>query len=153
MSFKTMPFRPAASRVGRAERVRSVDTGAPAGIKLGAGAAAVVTAVVVAAALPKPSQAGRLAIVAGTTGLFGAVALDLASLVGVTVIAWLLVNGFLVNQLGVLTWHGPADLGRLGVLAGAAAVGLAVGGLRRGRRVRAERLRFDAATRDLRHEP
>jgi hypothetical protein len=72
----------------------------------------------------------RLPVVAATTGLFGAVALDVASLAGVTVIAWLLVNGFLVDQLGVLAWHGPADLERLGVLAGAGAIGLAVGVLR-----------------------
>lgn len=98
-----------------------------AGLKLGAGTVAVVGAVTVAAFLPKPT---RLPVVAATTGLFGAVALDVASLAGVTVIAWLLVNGFLVDQLGVLTWHGPADLERLGVLAGAGALGLAAGGLR-----------------------
>jgi hypothetical protein len=115
VSFKAMPFRPASSGV------------APSGLKLGAGTAAVVAAVLVAAALPKP---GRLAVVATTTGLFGAIAVDIASLVGVTVIAWLLVNGFLVDQLGVLAWHGPADLERLGVLAGAGAIGLSVGVLR-----------------------
>jgi hypothetical protein len=131
VSFKTMPFRPMRS---------------PAGLKLGAGTAAVVAAVLVAAALPKQ---GRLAVVAGTTGLFGALALDVVSLAGVTVIAWLLVNGFLVNQLGVLTWHGSADLVRLGVLAGTGVVGLAVGGAWRFERARADRQRFDESTRQL----
>ncbi len=145
VSFKTVPFRPWSFRSGR---VRVIDTGAPAGLKLGAGTAAVVAAVLLAAALPKQ---GRLAVVAGTTGLFGAIALDVASLVGVTVIAWLLVNGFLVNQLGVLSWHGLADLKRLCVLAGAGAIGLAVGGVVRYRRKRADRQRFDEAARHLLH--
>jgi K+-transporting ATPase KdpF subunit len=35
----------------------------------------------------------------------------------------LLLNGFLVNELGTLSWHGTADLWRAAGLTGAAAVG------------------------------
>jgi hypothetical protein len=42
-------------------------------------------------------------------------------------LAFLVFDGFLVNQLGELSWHGSADLMRLSALAGAGAAGLAGG--------------------------
>ncbi|MGH3782186.1 MAG: hypothetical protein ACRDRO_16595 [Pseudonocardiaceae bacterium] len=51
------------------------------------------------------------------TGMTGAVA--------VVVCAWLSVDGFVVNQFGVLTWD-RADPWRLGLLVGAALLGLAL---------------------------
>jgi hypothetical protein len=42
-------------------------------------------------------------------------------------IGWLMLNGFVVNGLGELSWHGPADLGRLLFLA---AVAMAVRAVR-----------------------
>jgi hypothetical protein len=39
------------------------------------------------------------------------------------VLAWPVVDGFLVDRLGVLAWHGPADLWRAAALAAAGLAG------------------------------
>jgi hypothetical protein len=68
---------------------------------------------------------------------FAALAVDLVATAGVTGLAALIFNGFLVNQLGELSWHGVADARRLVVLVVAAAIGFAAGaGYRTVRRAR-----------------
>ncbi len=37
-------------------------------------------------------------------------------------VGWLMLNGFVIDQYGVLAWHGPDDLVRIGVLLAAAVV-------------------------------
>ncbi|GGM90902.1 hypothetical protein ACFFX1_13425 [Dactylosporangium sucinum] len=93
---------------------------APAGLTLAAGAAGVVVVAVLCAATTTPSStAARLVALALWSAAIGAVG-DLVAATGTAAIAWTVLNGFLVNELGELTWHGPADVARLGVLLGAA---------------------------------
>nr|BFE59076.1 hypothetical protein GCM10020063_036020 [Dactylosporangium thailandense] len=97
---------------------------APTGITLAAGAGAVVATALVAAAAtapdePVPRLVAMAAVVAAAGGLGG----NLIAVPGTAAIAWTVLNGFLVNRLGVLTWHGSADAIRLSVLAGAALAG------------------------------
>ncbi|MET7398708.1 hypothetical protein ABZS66_34985 [Dactylosporangium sp. NPDC005572] len=95
---------------------------APTGLTLAAGAAGVVVVAVLCAAMTAPSAAlVRLVALALWSAAVGAVG-DLVAAAATAAIAWTVLNGFLVNQLGELTWHGPADAVRLGVLLGAAAV-------------------------------
>jgi hypothetical protein len=96
------------------------------GLHLGAGAVLTAAAVTLACLLPPSAGDWRVGVVAATTGLFAAATGDVLVLLGVTVIAGLLVDGFLVDQLGVLAWHGPADLIRLALLVGAGTAGLLV---------------------------
>ena len=119
----------------------------PAGLLFGFGAAATAGAVTLAAFLPPSTPDIRLLLVAVVVGGFAAYADDIRPVLGVTVIAWLLVNGFLVDRLGVLAWHGSADLGRLAMLAGAGAVGLAAGAVHR-RRVNETTTRTEKEKRD-----
>ena len=99
----------------------------PVGINLAAGTAMVVAAALVAAAISTTYAGWRFAVVALAVGLFAALTLDRLALVGVAVLGWLVVNGFLVDRLGELSWHGSADLYRMLLLVVAGAFGLAVG--------------------------
>lgn len=47
--------------------------------------------------------------------------------VAVGAVAWFIVNGFLVDRLGELRWHGPADVARAAALTTTAAAGLVIG--------------------------
>ncbi|WP_432825729.1 hypothetical protein [Dactylosporangium sp. CA-092794] len=97
---------------------------APTGITLAAGSAAVVATAVLSAAVIAPSALmARLVAMAVCVAAAGAVSGNLVSALATASIAWTVLNGFLVNRLGVLTWHGAADVVRLGVLLGAAAAG------------------------------
>jgi MFS family permease len=101
---------------------------APAvGLVIGGGAAWMVAAAFVSAAVPATAPGGRLAVLAVALAGFAALTVDLVAVAAVAGLAALVCNGFLVNQLGVLSWHGTADAVRLAVLAAAAAVGLAAG--------------------------
>jgi K+-sensing histidine kinase KdpD len=46
-------------------------------------------------------------------------------------LAWLVVNGFLVDRFGELSWHGPADVYRAVMLAVAGLLGLLIASVRR----------------------
>ncbi|WP_344617410.1 hypothetical protein [Dactylosporangium salmoneum] len=97
---------------------------APTGITLAGGAAAVVaTAVVTAAVFAPPELVARLVAMAACVAAVGAFGGNLTAALATGSIAWTVLNGFLVNRLGVLTWHGAADAVRLGVLLGAATGG------------------------------
>jgi hypothetical protein len=99
----------------------------PAGINLAAGTAMVIAAALVAALIPTAHTGWRFAVVAVAVGMFAALTLDQLALAGVALLGWLVVNGFLVDRLGELSWHGSPDLYRLLLLVVSGAFGLAVG--------------------------
>jgi MFS family permease len=99
----------------------------PVGINLAAGTAMVLAAALVAAPIPTMHAGWRFAVIAVAVGLFAALTLDRLALAGVALLGWLVVNGFLVDRLGELSWHGSADLYRMLLLVVAGAFGLAVG--------------------------
>ena len=120
------------------------ETTTPAGINLGIGAALVLVAVLAAALIPPVDVDWRFGVVMAAVALFAALAVDQWSLLGVALIAWLLADGFLVNRLGELSWHGSSDIWRMTLLVVAGAAGLLVGGAYRQVRAVRSRQRFDA---------
>lgn len=112
----------------------------PVGIDLAAGAVAVIGAALVAAALSASQPGWRFAMIAVAVGGFGTVTLDQRALAGVVVLGWLISNGFLVNRLGELSWHGSSDIWRMMILVAVAALGLAAG--EAGRQIRDLRSRW-----------
>jgi hypothetical protein len=101
----------------------------PIGILIGGGALVAVLATTVAAAAPATGE-WRLGIIAIAIGLFAAFARRPLAVSSTVVLAWLLVNGFLVDRFGELSWHGRADLYRAAALILAGAGGQVVGVLR-----------------------
>ena len=99
----------------------------PVGINIGVGAVVVVAAALVAAAVPESAPAVRFAVVAVAVGGLAAVTVDQVAVAFVAGLAFLVANGFLVNRLGELSWHGGADIARLGAVVMVSALGLAVG--------------------------
>ena len=99
----------------------------PVGINLAAGTAMVIAAALLAALIPSTQAGWRFTLVALAVGLFAALTLDQLTLAGVALLGWLVVNGFLVDRLGELSWHGSADLYRMLLLVVSGAFGLAVG--------------------------
>jgi hypothetical protein len=91
------------------------------------GAVAVVAAGFFAVLIPASDAGWRFGVIAVTVGLFAAVTLDQLALAAVTILGFLVFNGFLTDQFGQLAWHGSVDLWRLSLLVVAAAWGLAVG--------------------------
>jgi hypothetical protein len=96
----------------------------PTGIRVGIGALVVVAAGLIAAAAP---GAWRFGIVAVAVVVFAAVAGDLVAVPTTVGLAWLVVNGFLVDRFGELSWHGRSDLYRAAILVVAGGLGQAVG--------------------------
>jgi hypothetical protein len=97
---------------------------APTGITLAVAAAAVVATALLTAAATAPSESvARLAAMAVCVAAVGTLGGDLVAGLATAGIAWTVYIGFLVNRLGVLTWHGPVDALRLSVLCGAAVAG------------------------------
>jgi MFS family permease len=121
-----------------------VDADTPFGINLGIGTVLVVGAVLVAALIPPVDAGWRLGVVAGAVGLFAALTVDQLALLSVALIAWSLVDGFLVNRLGELSWHGSSDIWRLTLLMATGTVGLLVGEAHRHVGAARSRWRFDA---------
>jgi MFS family permease len=105
-------------------------TRTPTGLVLGAGVVVTVVAACVAAVVPASAQGWRFGIVAGAVGVFAAVTVDPLAVAGVAVLAWLVVNGFLVDRLGELSWHGRGDLVRAMILVLVGGLGLVVGDAR-----------------------
>ena len=103
----------------------------PLGITTAIGAAVVVAATVVAATIPVGLAGWRIGTIAAVLCLFSVATRDPIASAVVAASAYLIADGFLVNRLGDLSWQGPADLRRAGVLAAASAVGLALGWLLR----------------------
>jgi hypothetical protein len=106
----------------------------PTGIAVALGSAVIVAAAFVSAAVP--ASAGSAAVPAGWVRLapvalalagFAALTLNPAAVAAVGGLGFLVFDGFLVNQVGELSWHGPADVRRLMVLAAAGVLGLGAG--------------------------
>ncbi|WP_345636040.1 hypothetical protein [Rugosimonospora acidiphila] len=97
------------------------------GINLGVGAVMVLAGVVVASLIPVAYTGWRFAVVAVAVGLFAAMTVDHLALGPVALLGWLVVNGFLVDRFGELSWHGSSDLYRAVLLVMAGALGLALG--------------------------
>ena len=103
----------------------------PLGITMAIGAVAMAAATVVAATIPTGLTGWRIGTVAAVLCVLSAATVDPIASAVVAIYAYLFVDGFLVNRFGDLSWQGPADLRRAGVLAAASAVGLALGWLLR----------------------
>jgi hypothetical protein len=114
---------------GRTAPAATVDVAdrTPTGIAIGVGAAVVVGVALVAALVPVAHTAWRFALVAAAVGVFAAVTRDGWAVAATVVVAWLVVNGFLVDRMGDLSWHGSPDLLRLMLLVLVGGVGLALG--------------------------
>jgi hypothetical protein len=125
---------------------RPSSPGYPTGILIGIGALTVVGGGLVAAAAP---GAWRLGIIAAAVAAFAALALDLVAVPVTVVLAWLVVNGFLVDRFGELSWHGRPDIYRAGMLVVAGGLGQAVGRARRVMWNRRQRRSFEAEWRLL----
>jgi hypothetical protein len=105
---------------------RPAITGAT-GLLIGSGALLVTLVTMGASAIPSTSGGLRFGVVAFAVGAFAALTLDRMAVAGTGALAWLLVNGFLVDRFGELSWHGRADVYRALMLVAVASVGL-IGG-------------------------
>lgn len=103
------------------------ERGLPTGIAVAAGSAAVVASALVAAALPGRAGTARGGLVVATLMIFAAVAIDPAAIAAAGLLDFLIFEGFLVNRLGYLSWHGTVDAWRLAAFAAAAGAGLVAG--------------------------
>jgi hypothetical protein len=110
------------------------DRDVPLGFNVAGGSAVVVVSALVSAVVPLSAGAVRLGLFALALGLFAARTVDPLAVVLVGVIAFGVFDGFLVNQLGELAWHGAADVSRLWVLMATAVCGLVAGTALRGAR-------------------
>lgn len=117
-------------RAPRSERRTSSDD-TPVGIHIATGAVAVVAALSVAATMPASAGAVRLTPLAAVVFTAGLLTVDAIAVAALAVLAYLLFIGFLVNQFGVLSWHGSPDAYRLLAIAVPAGAGLLVGAVRR----------------------
>jgi hypothetical protein len=120
-------------RSGRAplteRRIRSDRT--PVGIHIAAGMVVVTAALMVAARLSASWGSARLVPVVVVLLILSAWTVDPVAMATVAALAYLLVIGFLVNQFGVLSWHGRADAYRLVVVGLPVVVGLLAGAVGR----------------------
>jgi hypothetical protein len=80
----------------------------PTGLTL-AGGALVVVGVAALAALLAQTPGPRLGLLTAAVLVITAVTGDARAAIGVSVMAWAVGNGFLVNRLGELSWHGRLD--------------------------------------------
>jgi hypothetical protein len=110
-------------------RLGQVDDGrgTPLGIDVAVGAVAVTVGMFVAASFPGADPRWRCAIVATALGLFAAYTANRAAVALIIPATWMVMDGFLVNRLGELSWDGWPDLARFLVLVAAGCFGLAVG--------------------------
>ena len=86
------------------------DDRTPVGINIAVGAVVISVATYLAAWLPVADATWRCAVVAAAVGAFAAFTLDRLALAALLLPTWMIMNGFLVNRLGDLSWHGTADL-------------------------------------------
>ncbi|NJC70012.1 hypothetical protein HC031_09860 [Planosporangium thailandense] len=110
---------------GRRSRPSTKET-TPTGVAVAAGSAVVVVAAFVTVAVPPSAGVWRIGVVAVALAVFAALTGNVVAVAAVGVLAFGVFDGFLVNQLGELSWHGADDAWRIATLA-AAAVGLLAG--------------------------
>jgi hypothetical protein len=111
--------------------MNDADDPVPVGINVGIGSVAVVAVALFAALLPTSDSGLRVGLLVLTVGGFAAVTADPRATVFVAAIGYLVFDGFLINEMGKLSWHGTSDLRRVVVCVAAVLVGLAVGTVRR----------------------
>jgi hypothetical protein len=99
----------------------------PQEILLGIGSVAVIVAALIASAVPAADGAARYGVLVVAVLVFTMVADVWAAAIGVAVVGYLVFDGFLVNQLGELSWHGQADTIRLMALTLAVVLGRLAG--------------------------
>ena len=99
----------------------------PLGINAALGAVVVVVLCAVPSSVTGPEIDARLAVIAVGLTVLAAAIVDVAAVAISVGIAFLLFDGFVEGNQGVLVWHGRTDLVRLGVLCLAAATGLVIG--------------------------
>ena len=99
----------------------------PSGFGIAAGSVVVVGSAFGAAVVPATAGAVRLGVVAASLAVFAALPVTATAAAGSGVLAFLVFNGFLVNSLGQLSWHGAADGWRLLTIATAVAAGFIAG--------------------------
>ena len=99
----------------------------PLGINAALGAVVVVVLCAVPSSVTGPQIDARLAVIAVGLAVLAAAMADVAAVAISVGIAFLLFDGFVEGDQGVLVWHGRTDLVRLGVLCLVAAVGLVIG--------------------------
>ena len=103
------------------------------GLGIGFGAVTVVTAGLLAAAVPVTDQPMRFGVMVAAVAVFAALTGDRVAAAWAAGLAWLVVNGFLVDRFGELSWHGPADVYRAAMLTLAGVLGLLIAAVRRRR--------------------
>jgi MFS family permease len=103
------------------------------GIGIGLGAVTAVTAGLLAAAVPVAEQPMRFGLMVAAVAIFAALIADPVAVGCAAGLAWLVVNGFLVDRFGELSWHGPADVYRAVMLIVAGVLGLFAARVRRRR--------------------
>jgi MFS family permease len=106
------------------------DDRCPSGIAVAVGAAALVAAAVLGAALT-PSPALRLGALVLAVAVCAAVFGDGRAALAVGALAWPIGNGFLVDRFGELRWHAGLDAGFVIGLLAAVAVGMTIAQIRR----------------------
>lgn len=128
------------------------DTATPLGINVAIGAVVITAAMFAAAAVPIGDPQGRCAVVAVALGLFAVFTTDRLAVSAIVLPTWMIMNGFLVNHLGDLSWHGWGDLDRFLALVAAGVIGLAIGAAHQRIRELRERWRLGAAVQEMRTE-
>ena len=99
----------------------------PTGFGVAAGSAVITASALLAAAVPVSAGAARLDVVAVSLAVFASSPITAAAAAATGLLAYLVVDGFLVNSLGQLSWHGAVDGWRLLTLAVAVIGGFAAG--------------------------
>jgi hypothetical protein len=118
------------------------DQRCPTGLTL-AGGCVVVVGVTALAAVLVGAPGVRLGLVTVAVLVFTAVTGDGWAAIGVSAIAWAVGNGFLVNRLGELRWHGRLDAWFVIGLLSAVSVGMVTAHTRQGIRARRRWRPFD----------
>jgi hypothetical protein len=103
------------------------DPGLPGGILVGIGSLAIIVAGFIASAIPQSDAVVRYGVLVVTILGFAAACRRWGLTLIVAGIGFLIFDGFLVNQLGELSWHGWADAVRVGALGAAAIFGRLLG--------------------------
>lgn len=85
----------------------------PQGVFVGIGSVAVVVAAFLASALPQNDAVLRYGVLAATVFVFAAVTGRWAAATRVAIIGYLVFDGFLINQMGELSWNGRGDVARI----------------------------------------
>jgi hypothetical protein len=101
------------------------------GLTIAGGVTALVGAALATSLTPSRDSMLRVGLVAVALAAFAAYTGEPLAMAALVPLAWLIVNGFLVDRYGELAWHGWADVYRAVVLAAASVVGLAVFARRR----------------------